>query len=133
MNTWTITLPAASVDYATLNLNARPHWAAKAEAVANVRDLVMAEARTLRIGSHDHVCAVLTFHPADRTRRDRVNLAGVHKAAIDGLVDAKVIPDDTPGHLTDLMPRIGEVRKPGVWVLTVAVGVPTVEFLFGVA
>lgn len=119
---WTITLAADAVDFRTLNLNARPHWAAKAEAVANVRDLVGAEARQLGIGRHDHITAVLTFHPPTAARRDRINLALVHKAAIDGLVDAAVIPDDTPDHLTDLMPRIGTKAKPARWVLTVLPG-----------
>ncbi|WP_370325275.1 hypothetical protein [Euzebya sp.] len=128
---WQIVLPEVVVDYQVLNLNARKHWSDRAPAVALVRTMVKAEALQLRIGRHDHITAVLTFHPPTSTRRDRINCALVHKAAIDGLVDAHVIPDDTPDHLTDLMPRIGAKRKPAEWILTIHAGYPTAQTLYG--
>lgn len=116
---WTCRLPNAVVDHATLNLNRRAHGVQVRAAQTAIRARVAAEARQAGLTPQAHVHAVLTFRPPDRRRRDRVNYARVHKAAIDGLVDAGVIPDDTPDHLTDTFPIIGEPHRPPFWLLEV--------------
>lgn len=116
---WTLTLPADAVDIQVLSLNARAHHLKVAEATRQLRRRVCMEAKVAVLDTHDHIHAVLTYHPPDRRRRDRVNLTRVHKAVIDGLVDAHVIVDDTPAHLTDLMPRIGAPADPAYWLLEI--------------
>lgn len=61
----------------------------------------------------------LHFHPGDRRRRDAVNLALVHKACVDGLVDAGVLEDDDPEHVTELMPAIWKGKGVRRWSLVI--------------
>ena len=59
----------------------------------------------------------LHFYPGDNRRRDAVNLALVHKAVVDGLVDVGVLTDDDPEHVVELMPKIHKGRGERRWVL----------------
>lgn len=61
----------------------------------------------------------LHFFPGDNRHRDAVNLALVHKACVDGLVDVGVIEDDTPDHLDDMMPAIHRGKGGRRWELHV--------------
>ena len=61
----------------------------------------------------------LHFHPGDRRRRDAVNLALVHKAVVDGVVDAGVLEDDDPDHVTELMPAIWKGKGQRRWSLVI--------------
>lgn len=119
MATFAIEVPAVVVDMKVFSLNARPHWSARHRATKRLRNRIAMEARQSSIGQHDHITVVLTFHPPTRARRDRDNLVRVQKTMVDGLVDAKVIPDDTPDHLEVGLPAIGEPSRPARWVLEV--------------
>ena len=61
----------------------------------------------------------LHFYPGDNRRRDRINLALVHKAAVDGLVDAGVIADDSPEFVDEMMPAIHKGAGVRRWVLEI--------------
>jgi len=50
----------------------------------------------------------LHYCPRDKRRRDPLNLVALLKPIEDGLVDAKVIPDDNPLYLEPMMPKIDE-------------------------
>lgn len=80
------------------------HWAPKAKAVKAVRSLMAAKARALpAMGRIDvHLVWVVSVN----RRRDGVNVSPTLKALVDGLVDAGVIPDDTPEYLSDHIPEI---------------------------
>ncbi len=54
--------------------------------------------------------AEVTLHyaPADKRRRDADNLVPTSKACVDGLVRAKVLPDDSPEYLDHKMPVIDQ-------------------------
>lgn len=54
----------------------------------------------------------LTWFVNTRYRRDADNIVSTLKAACDGLVDAGIVPDDTPGLMAKLMPVIE--YRPGV-------------------
>lgn len=103
-----------------LSLNDRMHWAVKAKATREVRESVWAAARALRVPSLGHVHVRLVYVPRDSRRRDTDNLWATAKPAIDALVDAGVIPDDTSRYVTRHEPLIEEpVRDlPGarVWL-----------------
>ena len=59
----------------------------------------------------------LHFYPGDNRRRDRINLALVHKAAVDGLVDVGVLTDDSPEFVDEMMPAIHKGTGERRWVL----------------
>lgn len=59
----------------------------------------------------------LHFYPGDLRHRDRINLALVHKAVVDGLVDAGVLFDDTPEFVDELMPQIHRGKGVRRWEL----------------
>jgi hypothetical protein len=61
----------------------------------------------------------LHFYPGDNRRRDRINLALVHKAVVDGLVDAGVVADDDSESIVELMPAIHKGKQRRTWVLVI--------------
>ena len=84
--------------------NQRLHWAHKAKLTRNVRD----QTRLLadRIPELRKCRVTLTWFVNTKTRRDADNIVPTLKAMCDGLVDAGVVPDDTPDQMDKLMPVI---------------------------
>lgn len=90
-----------------LTLNQRLHWRQKAERTRTVRAAVAWAAKAANIGYMlGHISVQLHYATGDMRRRDADNLTATQKPCLDGLVDAKVIPDDTPEHLTWWAPAI---------------------------
>lgn len=96
-----------------LSLNDRMHWAQKARITRQVRSTVAWNATSLVMGRHDHVHVQLVYTPRDNRRRDTDNLWATAKPAVDGLVDAGIVPDDTARFVTRHEPRITD-KNPGV-------------------
>jgi crossover junction endodeoxyribonuclease RusA len=87
-----------------LNLNTRQHWAAKARDTETVRSVTAMLCRDLdRV---QRVRVQLSYTPRDKRRRDADNLVGMLKPICDGIVDAGVVPDDTPEFMVKEMPVI---------------------------
>lgn len=108
-----------------LTANQRLHHMEKARRTKLVREHVAWRARQAGIGPQDYVIVQLHYQPGDHRRRDPSNLVPTQKPAVDGLVDAGVVPDDTPRYVGELMPVIHE---PGPWAarhmwLTVSVAI----------
>lgn len=80
------------------------HWAPKAKAIREVRSLMHAKARN--IPELTRIDVRLTWVVKDRRARDGINATPTMKALVDGLVDAEVIPNDTPEYLVDHIPTI---------------------------
>lgn len=85
-----------------LTLNPARHggWAAHAALVKRVRT----EGRRAALAAGvpeglERVALELHYRPRDKRRRDPRNLAPTLKALEDGLVDAGVVPDDTPEYV----------------------------------
>ena len=96
-----------------LNLNQRMHWAQKAKITKAIRDEVATKARPLADQfTGQHIAIRLHWMPRDNRRRDPSNCIATQKPAIDGLVDAGIMPDDTPEYIAELMPKIHR-REPG--------------------
>ena len=93
------------------SLNDRQHWAVKARASRQVRDAVALHARSLRIPPVGHVNVRVVYEPAVQRRRDPDNLWATGKPAVDGLVDAGIIPDDTAQFVTRHDPIITAPTK----------------------
>lgn len=102
--TWVIRLPWTTPP---LTANQRHgHWAKKAAIVRTVRGTSCVLARQHRIPSAAAIRVTLTYHPRRDGRRDAENLVDTLKALCDGLVDAGIVPDDTPDLMVKDMPHI---------------------------
>jgi crossover junction endodeoxyribonuclease RusA len=104
---WELVLPFQR----PLSLNHRQHHMVKARAVAEWRQAAMILARKHKIPRCEKVEVTLIYRPADARRRDPLNLVASLKALQDGLVDAKVVPDDTPQYMHSPMPLIDASEK----------------------
>ena len=104
--TFVIEMPAG---LRLLNANQRPHWALRSRIVGELRKASFTIARRDRIPRLDRVRILVEYQPPQRTRsRDAGNWAPSGKALIDGIRDAKVIPDDNSRHVLEESYRIGE-------------------------
>lgn len=94
-----------------LNMNQRMHWAQKAKITKAIRHEAMVRCRAARIRKSKHITVQLHYQPRDNRRRDADNIAPTLKALCDGVVDAGVVPDDTPDYMTKIMPTIHPAIK----------------------
>ena len=99
-----------------LTANQRMHWAEKARITKRIRNDVawlMKSAKLkrnpLEPGQKLHV--QLTYTPKTNRRRDTDNLWPTLKAICDGLVDAGLVPDDTPEFMDKPQPIINPANK----------------------
>lgn len=99
-----------------LSLNDRLHWGEKFRRTSAIRNGIGWQAKAAKIGRRDHIVVQLHFVPPDRRRRDPSNLMATQKPAVDGLVDAGVVRDDTPQYVTELMPVLHEPGSPRMWL-----------------
>ncbi|MFF8544767.1 hypothetical protein ACF060_31275 [Streptomyces werraensis] len=117
---WRLALPEG-LKLLNENQTRRMHWHAKSDIAAAIRAAATYAARqALRDGmppmQRAHIFYVI--HPGPRvTRRDPANWAQSAKAAIDGLVDAGVLPDDDSTRCLGGDPRIGTPIKGSQLVL----------------
>ena len=88
-----------------LNANDRQHWRAKATKVRRLRDTATFQARAAHLPHMDRAHITITITWRTDRRRDPANWADTHKALIDGLVDARVLPDDDSHHVLGPDPR----------------------------
>lgn len=102
---WRLDLPWKTTP---LSLNGRMHWSQKQRLTRAARTIATDLARAGQIPPLGRVQIELHYCPRDRRRRDPINLTLLAKALEDGLVDAKVIPDDTPEFSVPTMPVIDE-------------------------
>jgi crossover junction endodeoxyribonuclease RusA len=94
-----------------LSLNGRQHWAQRNRDTQAIKKAAWAKALAAKVPPLARVTITVEYQPPDRRRRDPDNLAPTGKAAIDGLVAAKVLPDDNSEHVTAVRYIIGEPYK----------------------
>lgn len=102
--------------------NDRVHWRTRHRYSRIIRRAVATTARSLAIGPQEHIVVGLHYRPGDRRRRDAPNLNASQKPAVDGLVDAGVVPDDTSRWVTELQPTIHDEPGPRELWLSVEAG-----------
>lgn len=109
--TWTFELPL----HKPLSLNgSRGQHYARARLVKTVRWRAKVAAIEARIPACGRVAIELHYAPRDLRRRDPFNLVATLKPVEDGIVDAGVIPDDTPQYSEPTVPVIDEpTGQPG--------------------
>jgi Holliday junction resolvase RusA-like endonuclease len=87
-----------------ITANQRLHWRMKALLTKDVRALTAQKAAHI---PPMKACAVsLNWIVNDKRRRDADNIVPTLKAMCDGLVDAGIVPDDTPELMRKSMPVI---------------------------
>lgn len=113
-SSWCLVLPITK----PISMNDRGHWRPRAEQTKQIRQATFLLAKHAKVDKDcTKIRVTLHYAPADTRRRDAINLAPTLKAAEDGLVDAKIIPDDTPVYLDPVMPVIDPPRKPAqLWL-----------------
>ena len=99
---WQLELPMTK----PLSMNSRQHWRVKAKEVAAVRAMAHAAAQAAQVPTLERIAIELHYAPRDKRRRDPLNLVATLKPVEDGLVDAHVVPDDTPEYVQPTMPVI---------------------------
>lgn len=115
--TLTVALPPG-LDLLNANRTRHMHWSVERRIARDIRTAAMVIARNQRIPRLDRAHVVYVVHPTPQTRkRDPGNWAPSAKAAVDGLVDAGVFPDDNSDHVLGPDPRLGEPVKGGQLVL----------------
>jgi hypothetical protein len=92
-----------------LNANHRMHWTRKAVLTRTIRAASFACVKGAKVPKLRRAQIVVEYRPRDRRRRDVHNLYPSAKAAIDGLVDAGVLPDDSDRYLVGPDMRAGGV------------------------
>jgi Holliday junction resolvase RusA-like endonuclease len=112
--TWTVELPS---HLPLINANRRMHYHRRAELTRGIRVAAFVCARSLKVPALKRAHIVCEFRPPDHRRRDVHNLFPSAKAAIDGLVDAGVLRDDSDAYLTGPDMRRGDVEQGGRIVL----------------
>jgi hypothetical protein len=88
-----------------LTENQRLHWAPKSKLVREVRGWAGVLFRSTRFADWP-IAVEMTWYVNDKRKRDEENTIPTLKALCDGLVDAGVVPDDTPEYMRKEMPRI---------------------------
>jgi crossover junction endodeoxyribonuclease RusA len=106
---WIIDIPPGTV---LLNLNGRLHWAKEARIKRNIKATVQQLAIIQRIPRLERAHVSGLLHVPDRRKRDPHNWALTYKEAVDGIVAAHVLRDDSSEYLTDGGIDIGDFGKP---------------------
>ena len=109
--TWEIRLPWSAPP---ASANDRDHWRVKARKVATIRQsakYIVQDAMSAfpfpMPATPKRIAVGLTYVPRDKRRRDPDNLVvPLFKALCDGIVDAGIVPDDTPTYMVRSMPVI---------------------------
>jgi crossover junction endodeoxyribonuclease RusA len=104
--TWELALPPGTL---LINANQNLHWRKRAELIASIRHTAWAMARKAKLPALQRAHIFYVFHPDTKgsRRRDSGNWSPSAKAAIDGLVDAGLLPDDNHTRLLGPDPRMG--------------------------
>ncbi|MDK8526499.1 hypothetical protein QP858_08015 [Trueperella bernardiae] len=126
MRTYTLTIPApmgltksGSRTALWLTANDRRKWRAKAALVRQWRALGRKAATEAAVPPLDRVQVTARVHRARGGRFDPSNWADTAKAVLDGIVDARVLEDDSHEYVTGPDMRAGEPRDTPCLVLTI--------------
>jgi crossover junction endodeoxyribonuclease RusA len=119
---WTLTLTGRR-----LTANDRPHWTKRADVTREWRTLAWAQAKRAHIPPLERAHILVEWLPPDRRRRDPANAGPMGKAAVDGIVDANVLIDDSSAYLDGPDFRLGPLaagslrHAPGLVTLRITI------------
>jgi crossover junction endodeoxyribonuclease RusA len=110
--TWALTFDYPSPP---ITANQRHHWRKKAALTCLVRAASSLLAKSAGIPAMARCEVSLIWFVSTKHRRDADNVVPTLKAMCDGLVDAGIVPDDTPLEMVKHMPEVvymGPGKKP---------------------
>jgi hypothetical protein len=116
LRSWKLAIPGELV---SLNAERSAHWSARSRGSQQWRADAKVLGKALGTGCLDQVSVAATPWQAKGKLADAGNHLPSVKAAIDGLVDAGIIPDDSPAHLRTLTmhaPKRSTWRRGGALV-----------------
>lgn len=108
-----------SFDKPPLSLNKNMHWGRKSRIVKALRHEAFTRAKFMRLPKSRRITVQLHYQPAQNRRRDEMNIVATSKPLIDGIVDAGIVPDDTPEYVHEFTPRIHDPQagvKAACWL-----------------
>jgi crossover junction endodeoxyribonuclease RusA len=111
---WTVELP---VGLPLLNANHRGHWSKRSGRTKAIRTAAWLLTRDAGVPHLARAYVVAEYRPPNRRTRDVHNLYPSAKAAVDGVVDAGVLTDDSDAYLIGPDMRLGAVEKLGRLVI----------------
>jgi len=112
---WVVPLPAG---LKVLSLNDRIHWGERDRRNRSIKKAAWAMAINQHVPHLDRARIVVEYQPRPGVQApDPDNIAPSGKAAIDGLVAARVLPEDNPAHVLSVTCRIGSPHPLGRFVL----------------
>ena len=103
--TFTIALPAG---LKLLSLNDRLHYGQRYRRSQDIKKAACVMALKAKVPRLERVSVVVEYQPRDRRERDADNISPSGKAALDGIVAAKVLADDSKTYVTGVRCIIGE-------------------------
>ncbi len=103
--TFTIALPAG---LKLLSLNDRLHYGQRYRRSQDIKKAACVMALKAKVPRLERVSVVVEYQPRDRRERDADNISPSGKAALDGIVAAKVLADDSKTYVTGVRCTIGE-------------------------
>lgn len=108
-----------SYDRPPLHANQRLHRMQEARIISEVRNEIAWRARSKKMKDLGRIRVQLVWRPEVNRVRDAANIWPTQKAAIDGLRDAGVIPDDDGRYVEEHAPRLLPVGagESGVWLV----------------
>ena len=112
--TFTIALPAG---LKLLSLNDRLHYGQRYRRSQDIKKAACVMALKAKVPRLERVSVVVEYQPRDRRERDADNISPSGKAALDGIVAAKVLADDSKTYVTGVRCTIGEPYPLGRLVL----------------
>jgi crossover junction endodeoxyribonuclease RusA len=89
-----------------ITANQRHHWRKKAALTKQVRAATYLLAKNAQVPAMGRCEVRLAWYVATKHRRDADNVVPTLKAMCDGLVDAGIVPDDTPAEMVKFMPEV---------------------------
>lgn len=112
----TVTIGLAISRDVLLTSNQRPHWASKARSTRAIREMAFVMCKHERVQPMRAATLEVVTRWADHRSRDAENIAPTSKAAVDGCVEAGLLPDDSSNYLKSITFSISpETHKtPGV-------------------
>ena len=106
-----------------MNANDRPHYREKARQTKEWREHAAECARRSGVPPLTGVVRVIaTVHIRDKRRREVSNFFPTYKAAIDGMVDAGILADDSDNHVIGPDPRRGYDHEPCIVFELIEIG-----------
>jgi crossover junction endodeoxyribonuclease RusA len=120
LRTFRVEFPAGMKLLTSNEMRKAGHWSRYAPTIAVIRSTANLLARNKKIPKGmQQVKIKAIYHPPDNRRRDTSNIFPTIKAAVDGFVDAGVIPDDNDKYVKSVEMVRGSNVKRGQLVIEI--------------